>query len=128
MGAHALTDLRDLDDTQIWPATRSDAPERSVLTQLLLIHCRDEVGLVHKITGVLFRAGYSIVSNHEFVDASAKLFFMRTAFMGAPAANALVDELRTLLPDGAHVRVASTESRPIVVLRPPRPHRLWVLL
>jgi formyltetrahydrofolate deformylase len=97
-------------------------------TQLLLIHCRDEVGLVHKITGVLFRAGYSIVSNHEFVDASAKLFFMRTAFMGAPAPDALVGELRTLLPDGAHVRVASTETRPIVVFATREPHCLGDLL
>jgi formyltetrahydrofolate deformylase len=96
--------------------------------QLLLIHCRDEVGLVHKITGVLFRAGYSIVSNHEFVDAAAGLFFMRTAFMGAPAADALVDELRALLPVGAHIRVASTEARPIVVLATREPHCLGDLL
>jgi len=96
--------------------------------QLLLIHCRDEVGLVHKITGVLFRAGYSIVSNHEFVDASARLFFMRTAFTGAPAPVALVAELRGLLPEGAHVRVASTEARPIVVLATREPHCLGDLL
>ena len=97
-------------------------------TQLLLIHCRDEVGLVHKITGVLFRAGYSIVSNHEFVDAAARLFFMRTAFMGPPTQDALVDELRTLLPSGAEIRVASTAPRPIVVLATREPHCLGDLL
>jgi formyltetrahydrofolate deformylase len=96
--------------------------------QLLLIHCRDEVGLVHKITGVLFRAGYSIVSNHEFVDAAAGRFFMRTAFTGAPAPHGLVEELRTLLPADAHIRVASTEARPIVVLATREPHCLGDLL
>ncbi|MEO8561916.1 MAG: formyltetrahydrofolate deformylase [bacterium] len=97
-------------------------------TQLLLIHCRDEVGLVHKITGVLFRAGYSIVSNHEFVDAAARLFFMRTAFTGVPAPDALVDELRGLLPARANIRVASTDPRPIVVLATREPHCLGDLL
>jgi formyltetrahydrofolate deformylase len=97
-------------------------------TQLLLIHCRDEVGLVHKITGVLFRAGYSIVSNHEYVDAAERRFFMRTAFTGAPAPDALVDELRALLPADAHVRVASTETKPIVVLATREPHCLGDLL
>jgi formyltetrahydrofolate deformylase len=97
-------------------------------TQLLLIHCRDEVGLVHKITGVLFRAGSSIVSNHEFVDASAGHFFMRTAFTGAPARDSLVRELRTLLPSGAQIRVASTEPRPIVILATREAHCLGDLL
>jgi formyltetrahydrofolate deformylase len=97
-------------------------------SQLLLIHCRDEVGLVHKITGVLFRAGYSIVSNHEYVDAAERRFFMRTAFMGAPASHALVEELRALLPDDAQIRVASTEARPIVVMATREAHCLGDLL
>ena len=97
-------------------------------TQLLLIDCRDEVGLVHKITGVLFRAGYSIVSNHEFVDSAAGHFFMRTAFIGDRTSDALVGELRGLLPSGARVRVATTEPRPIVVLATREPHCLGDLL
>jgi formyltetrahydrofolate deformylase len=102
--------------------------ENGTHTQLLLINCRDEVGLIHKITGVLFRAGSSIVSNHEFVDAAARHFFMRTAFTGAPAREALVDELRALLPEGAHIRIASTEPRPIVVLATREAHCLGDLL
>ncbi|MGZ8500667.1 MAG: ACT domain-containing protein, partial [Candidatus Binatia bacterium] len=46
---------------------------------ILRIDCPDEPGLVHKITGVLFNAGYNILSNQEFVDLKAKHFFMRTA-------------------------------------------------
>ena len=97
-------------------------------TQLLLIDCRDEVGLVHRITGVLFRAGYSIVSNHEFVDAAARHFFMRTAFIGDVTSGALVSELHALLPAGAQVRLASTEPRSIVVLATREPHCLGDLL
>ena len=41
---------------------------------VLLIDCPDESGLVHRVTGVLARAGLNIVSNHEFVDPTAKHF------------------------------------------------------
>jgi formyltetrahydrofolate deformylase len=34
------------------------------------------------ITGVLFRAGANVTSNHEFVDAETQRFFMRTACGG----------------------------------------------
>ena len=97
-------------------------------TRLLLIDCPDEVGLVHKITGVLFRAGFSIVSNHEFVDASARHFFMRTAFVGDRPTNAIIDELRELLPERANVRIASTDPRRIVVFATKEPHCLGDLL
>jgi formyltetrahydrofolate deformylase len=128
MGAESLTDLRDLDDTQVWPAPRADAPERAVPTQLLLIDCPDEVGLVHKITGVLFRAGLSIVSNHEFVDPTSRHFFMRTAFLGSASAARMLDELRGLLPGRANVRIASTEPRRIVILATREAHCLGDLL
>jgi formyltetrahydrofolate deformylase len=128
MGADALTELRDLDDTQIWPAPRSDASERGAPTQLLLIDCKDEVGLVHKITGVLFRAGLSIVSNHEYVDPTFRHFYMRTAFLGIASTERMRDELRRLLPEGANIRFASTEPRRIVILATKEPHCLGDLL
>lgn len=128
MGAESLTDLRDLDDTQIWPAPRSDAAERAIPTQLLLIDCPDEVGLIHKITGVLFRAGLSIVSNHEYVDPTLRHFYMRTAFLGAASSDGMLRELRELLPAGAKIRIASTEPRRIVVFATKEPHCLGDLL
>jgi formyltetrahydrofolate deformylase len=97
-------------------------------TRLLLIDCPDEVGLVHKITGVLYRAGFSIVSNHEFVDPAARHFFMRTAFTGDRDSESIAGELRALLPARATVRVESTEPRPIVVLATREPHCLGDLL
>ena len=97
-------------------------------TRLLLIDCPDEVGLVHKITGVLFRAGFSIVSNHEFVDAASRHFFMRTAFTGDRDSASIESELRSLLPERASVRIASTEARGIVVLATREAHCLGDLL
>jgi formyltetrahydrofolate deformylase len=128
MGAVALMDLRELGETQVRPSPRAEASERDTPTQLLLIDCPDEVGLVHKITGVLFRAGLSIVSNHEYVDPTFRHFYMRTAFLGSASSSAMLDELRQLLPARANVRIASTAPRRIVVLATKEPHCLGDLL
>jgi formyltetrahydrofolate deformylase len=120
--------LRALGDPQPSPSARADAAEPEPATQLLLIDCPDEVGLVHKITGVLFRAGLSIVSNHEFVDPTARHFFMRTAFIGRASNEHLLRELRELLPARANVRTASTEPRRVVVLATREAHCLGDLL
>jgi formyltetrahydrofolate deformylase len=95
---------------------------------LLLIDCADETGLVHRITGVLVRAGFNIVGNHEFVDRQAGHFFMRTAFEGAGAPAGLAEALRALLPAGANIRVAPTTARTVVVLATKEPHCLGDLL
>ena len=45
--------------------------------EIVLVDCPDEVGLIHRITGVLQARRLNIESNHEFVDASAGHFFFR---------------------------------------------------
>jgi formyltetrahydrofolate deformylase len=104
------------------------APSADATTRLLLIDCPDEVGLVHRITGVLFRAGFSVVSNHEYVDPMRRHFFMRTAFVGDRPTDAIIGELRAELPPRANVRIATTEPRRIVVLATKEPHCLGDLL
>ena len=121
-------DLRELGDPQAAPSPHSDASESEPTTELLLIDCPDEVGLVHKITGVLFRAGLSVVSNHEYVDPTTRHFFMRTAFLGSASSADMLRELRELLPTRANVRIASTEPRRVVVLATKEPHCLGDLL
>lgn len=97
-------------------------------THLLLIESPDAKGLVYKITGVLFRHGFNIVSNHEFVDAANERFYMRTAFDGETPPPSFLDELRSLLPDAAVVRLAPPGKRPIVILATKEPHCLGDLL
>jgi formyltetrahydrofolate deformylase len=95
---------------------------------ILLIDCPDETGLVHRVTGVLYRHGCNIVSNHEFVDRDAGHFFMRTEFSGDLDADAIVKELRGLLPNSATIRLADDVPRQIVVLATKEPHCLGDLL
>ncbi len=83
---------------------------------ILLIDCEDRTGLVHHVTGVLYRRGLNIVSNHEFVDRDTGRFFMRTEFAGACGREQLEAELRSLLPEGAGVRFTDRGPKGIVVM------------
>jgi formyltetrahydrofolate deformylase len=83
---------------------------------------------VHKITGVLFNAGYNVLSNQEFVDLEAKHFFMRTAFDGAEPPDRVVSYLQQILPPTAIVRLATAEKQPIVILATTEAHCLGDLL
>lgn len=95
---------------------------------LLLIDCPDQSGLIWKITGVLLRHGFNIISNHEFVDRSTWRFFMRTEFTGSVQSADLLGEIQELLPEGACVRLAQTGQRRIVVLVTREHHCLGELL
>ena len=108
--------------------TAGESTPRTETTRLLLIDCPDEVGLVHRITGVLFRAGFSVVSNHEYVDPTRRHFFMRTAFAGEGPTDAIVVGLRSELSAAATIRVATTEPRRIVIFATKEPHCLGDLL
>lgn len=95
---------------------------------MLLVDCRDCPGLVHAITGVLFRAGANVTSNHEFVDAESERFFMRTACTGKIDPEVVRSSVEALLPAGARVRVRRNEPRRIVVLASHEHHCLADLL
>jgi formyltetrahydrofolate deformylase len=99
-----------------------------VAPHILRIDCPDEPGLVHKISGVLFNAGYNVLDNQEFVDLEAKHFFMRTAFEGAAAPDRVVPYLQQVLPASAVVKLATTEKQPVVILATTEAHCLGDLL
>jgi formyltetrahydrofolate deformylase len=99
--------------------------------EIVLVDCPDEVGLIHRITGVLQRHRLNIESNHEFVDGDARHFFCRaevTAAAGAVAVATLRGDLEAVLPPSARVRVTREDRRPIVVCATREPHCLGELL
>ena len=84
--------------------------------EIVLVNCPDEVGLIHRITGVLQALRLNIDTNHEYVDAAEGWFFFRAEL--TPAA----------LPAGATVRVSRDAVRRIVVCATREPHCLGELL
>lgn len=101
------------------------------MREIVLVDCPDEVGLIHRITGVLERGRLNIEANHEFVDPVARHFFFRaevTAPGSPPVADDLCEALAAVLPATARVRVTRDERRPLVVLASREPHCLGELL
>ena len=102
--------------------------------EIVLVDCPDDVGLIHRITGVLGAHRLNIESNHEFVDTDARHFFFRAEVTPAggaavlPARSVLAAELVHVLPPAARVRVTRAERRPIVVCATREPHCLGELL
>jgi formyltetrahydrofolate deformylase len=97
-------------------------------TYILSIDCPDEIGIVHKITGVLFRHGLNIVANGEFVDHQAGRFFMRTEFTGEPELLPGLDDFRGVLPAGHNLRLAEQRKKNVVIMVTTEPHCLGDLL
>lgn len=98
------------------------------MTQVLSVECVDRPGLVHGITGVLFRHGVNVVGNHEFVDREAGRFFMRTEFDGEMRTAEISAELDSLLPPGAVRRLTRLEPKRVVVLASKEHHCLGDIL
>lgn len=95
---------------------------------VLLVDCPDRPGLVHAITGVLFRAGANVTSNHEFVDAETQRFFMRTACAGPIDGPAVRAAITDILPAGSAVQMRRAAPRRIVVMASLEHHCLADLL
>ncbi|GAB3740878.1 formyltetrahydrofolate deformylase [Hymenobacter agri] len=98
------------------------------MAQFLLIQCPDEPGLVHKITGVLFRHDLNILRNGEFVEPENSQFFMRTEFSGDFEPTQLHAELASLLPLNARIRFSDTRPKHIVLMATREHHCLSELL
>jgi formyltetrahydrofolate deformylase len=95
---------------------------------VLLISCPDEKGLVHKITGVLFKHDLNITENNEFVDRNQHTFFMRTEVIGQVVASAILDDLKKQLPAGSQIELREQAPKKLVLLATKEHHCLGDLL
>ncbi len=95
---------------------------------VLLVSCADQRGLVHAITGVLWRAGTNVVRNQEFVDSESRRFFMRTEFEGMADCAQLETEVRAVLPPAAQVQARLPARRRLAILVSKEHHCLADLL
>lgn len=92
------------------------------------IVCKDRPGLVHDITGAVFRQKLSVTENQEFVDPLTNQFFMRTQFEGDVQITKLKNDLQNILPKGSYCNVRQTKPRRLVILVSRELHCLGDLL
>jgi formyltetrahydrofolate deformylase len=83
---------------------------------IIVIQCRDQVGLVAAISGVLAGEQLNIVSLREHVDKTANRFFMRVHIEQDAQAEQLHEKLQQVLPPDAMIVVNPTPHKRIIVM------------
>lgn len=83
---------------------------------IIVIQCKDQVGLVAYIAAILAKQHLNIVSMREHVDQNAGLFFMRLEIDDIQEDAKLEQILKRLLPEGAIVLVNPLPHKKVVVL------------
>lgn len=91
------------------------------------ITCKDEKGLVYRISEILLENGLNIIKNDEFVDNEKALFFMRTEVSGIAEPEKVIDQLKKQLGDWS-IELSQNESKNVVVLVTKEHHCLADLL
>ncbi|HEY4151447.1 MAG TPA: formyltetrahydrofolate deformylase [Chitinophagaceae bacterium] len=84
---------------------------------IVVIQCRDQVGLVAAVSGVLAGEGLNIVSLREHVDKAENRFFIRIeAERRGDSGRALEQLLQRVLPEGALITVNPLPEKRVVLL------------
>lgn len=91
------------------------------------ITCKDEKGLVYRISEILLENGLNIIKNDEFVDNEKALFFMRTQVSGIADPEKVIEQLKKQLGD-CSIELSQNESKNVVVLVTKEHHCLADLL
>lgn len=98
-------------------------------SNILLIHCPDQSGLVFKVTSILYnKYDLNIIRNGEFVERNFNHFFMRTEFSGEFDREELLKDLYEVLPEGVDIKLTEKRKKDIVLLATKEHHCLSDLL
>ncbi|KJY98050.1 formyltetrahydrofolate deformylase [Pseudoalteromonas sp. GCY] len=97
------------------------------MSYILTTECKDDIGLIAKITSLCHEHDLNITRNNEFVDKEGQRFFMRTELTGTPSDNFLA-QLRQSLPTGAKLNLYGQERTKVVLLATKEAHCLGGVL
>lgn len=95
---------------------------------ILKIDCPDQTGLIHKISGILYKQDLNVVENEEFVDKDSKQFFMRSEMEGKLEKRKLTKEIKAILPKDAKVELLEKKKKNIIIFVTKEYHCLGDLL
>lgn len=83
---------------------------------IILIQCKDQVGLVASISTILAKHQLNIISMREHVDKTENLFFMRLNIDDGKDELMLEKYLKEVLPEGAILSINPKPSKKVVVM------------
>jgi formyltetrahydrofolate deformylase len=82
---------------------------------VILIQCKDRVGLVAAISGLMAKKNINIVSMREHVDTEANHFFARLVSAQNTDPEILLEDLRSVLPGDALININPEPEKKIIV-------------
>ena len=83
---------------------------------IIVIQCKDQIGLVAAISGVLAQQQLNIISLREHVDPSENRFFIRIEVDGGADTETLQRRLRSLLPADTVISINPRPEKKVVVM------------
>src|SRR4051812_40426535 len=95
---------------------------------ILLVKCKDEKGLLSKVTTLLFENSLNIVGMKEHVDELNNEFYLRCEYTGNTEMLPLKQSLIRLLPDDSTIIINPIKKKKIVVYATKEYHCLSDLL
>jgi formyltetrahydrofolate deformylase len=95
---------------------------------IVLIQCRDRVGLVAAIAGIMAAQNINIISMREHVDTVANRFFARLVSDNNADPDLLLQDLQAVLPPDAMITVNPEPEKKIIILVTKEHHCLSDLL
>ncbi len=98
------------------------------MNYILKIACRDEPGLIYKISKVLYENGLNIEKNSEFVDNENKRFFLRALLSGKLDIENIKKTLRSELPKDSYIYLTKKRKKNIVIMATKESHCLGDIL
>lgn len=98
------------------------------MNYILKVDCKDEKGLILRISEVVFKFGLNYVSTSEFVDHENERFFMRAVMVGDIDLSQFKNTLSAFLPKNAEIFCENIRKKNIVILATKESHCIGDLL
>lgn len=97
--------------------------------RILLTECADGIGIIAKVTQTCFEHQLNVIRQDQFASHEDNKFFMRSVIEGDfNRADDVINKLKTILPEGAKIRLNDTTRRKLCVLVTKESHCLGELL
>jgi formyltetrahydrofolate deformylase len=82
---------------------------------VILIQCKDSIGLVAAIAQIICKSNSNIIAMREHVDIAASRFFARIEIQAATDTTALKAGLKNVLPNDAEIQINPLPDKKVVV-------------
>ena len=94
----------------------------------VLIECSDSKGLIYKISEVLYKNGFNIEEQQEFVDREERRFFFRAVVEGELERELLQTQLQERLGSGCKIKVIGERKKRLFLMATKEAHALGDIL